>query len=91
MIADEAWTIPLPSALTFEAAAPLMCAGTMMFSPERLTRLTRLVFIHLGATIYCALKAADLSAGQSVAIIGAGVRLWSPSAPTRPHLISSFQ
>lgn len=51
MVADEAWTIPLPPSLTFEAAAPLMCAG---------------------ATIYCALKTANLSAGQSVAIIGAG-------------------
>lgn len=35
MVADSNWTIPLPSNVSFEAAAPLMCAG-MQLSPLRL-------------------------------------------------------
>jgi len=32
MVADSNWTIPLPSNLSFESAAPLMCAGATIYS-----------------------------------------------------------
>lgn len=54
MVADSRWTFFLPPQITFETAAPLMCAG---------------------ATIYGGLKTANLKPGQTVAIIGAGVRI----------------
>ncbi|GJJ14585.1 hypothetical protein Clacol_008851 [Clathrus columnatus] len=39
MVADEAWTIPLPSSITFEAAAPLMCAGATIYSGLKVANL----------------------------------------------------
>lgn len=50
-VVDVRSCIRLPDRLSFDAAAPLMCAG---------------------ATIFTSIKACNLKAGQSIAIIGAG-------------------
>lgn len=38
MVADSKYTVPLPDKLTFEAAAPLMCAGRIQLQPHFPTR-----------------------------------------------------
>ncbi|PWN45038.1 GroES-like protein [Ceraceosorus guamensis] len=51
MAADYRSVVRLPDEVSFEAAAPLFCAG---------------------ATIFAAIRACDLKAGQRIAIVGAG-------------------
>lgn len=71
MVADSAWLIHVPDNLSFEAVAPLMCAGNrqdwvfMNFFSQSFS---------LGCTIFCGLKTANLNPGDTVGIIGAGVR-----------------
>jgi len=39
MVTDSNWTIPLPPNLSFESAAPLMCAGTTIYSGLKVANL----------------------------------------------------
>lgn len=41
LIADPYWTVKLPDELSFEQAAPLMCAGSTMFNSLRAARLEK--------------------------------------------------
>lgn len=38
LVADPKWTIKLPDSMSFEEAAPLMCAGSTMFNSIRQAR-----------------------------------------------------
>lgn len=73
MIADPETTVKLPASLSFEQAAPLMCAGVSLNSVSLSSSILS-NFLFLQATVWGALEKATsgLRAGDPVAVIGIG-------------------
>jgi propanol-preferring alcohol dehydrogenase len=71
MRADPIWTVKLPDSLAFEAAAPLMCAGSAIFNSIYCANQPKGAIVGIGGLGYFGLQFAKaLARGYPIMRLG---------------------